>query len=464
MATPINSKSQQTSGAQSLGADLLARLQANAQGEAASSGAFNAWMSKHALSADDLQAQPQPTKPAAAGTAAPQRDPNSTAARLLEQALNRARQQTLAAQQARPAQPSAQPQAATAAAGSASAQGAKPAQASGNQRSERKDEDKDAAQARSEAGGAELLAGKAAEAEDEAVVNELTPPPGVKTDDAQAMMAWLASLTHGDMTHGLKPAPKQAAGSDRATEGTSASEGSDSLRTLAGVGGREGQDPANQAGTIDLVGWQAVAPSTAQLQGEGAFKDELSARIEAKGADALGAGLNLRAAPELKGAAAVATESATLQAPVGSPDFAQALGDQLTMWVKNVPEDGMLSAELHLNPAEMGPIHVKISLEGKEARVDFAAAAVETRQALEASMTSLSTAFTDVGLNLTGGVSAQTAQQAFQQGFGQPGGQGGDAGRGQGRGAEPQAGEPDGSVRAVAAPRPGHNGGLDLYA
>jgi len=451
MATPINSKSQQTSGTQTMGADLLARLQANAQGEAASSGAFNAWMSKHAMTADQLQAQPQPTKPAT--PAAPQRDPNSNASKLLEQALNRARQQALAAQ----------PHSTAMAQSAPSGQAAQPVKREADAAKRADDKDKKTDESTADAAGTEVLATKGDEA---AVVNELTPPPGVKTDDAQAMMAWLASLTHGDMGHGLKPTAKAPAGGAGGSSDTSGgASGADGVRGLLGGDAKDAQAlMSGKAHGGDLLGWQPVAATTL-LQVEGAFKEELSTRIEGKGADALGSGLSLRAAPEFKGTGTAPTESATLQAPVGSPDFAQALSDQLTMWVKNVPEDGTLSAELHLNPAEMGPIHVKISLEGQDAKVDFAAAAVETRQAIEASMNALSTALSDVGLTLTGGgVSAQTAQQDFQRGFGQPGGQGADGGRGSGRGGESGATEIDASVRAVPAPRPGRNGGLDLYA
>jgi len=157
-------------------------------------------------------------------------------------------------------------------------------------------------------------------------------------------------------------------------------------------------------------------------------------------------------------------ESATLSTPLDSPDFAQALAEKVSMWVGSAKDDGSMTAELHLNPAEMGPINVKISLDGQTAQVDFAAAALETRKAIEASLPMLSSALSDVGLNMTGGdVSSQTSQQQFDQSFAQSQG-----GTGRGNGVSGSGGADSGvepaGMRAVSAPRPGRLGGLDLYA
>jgi flagellar hook-length control protein FliK len=151
--------------------------------------------------------------------------------------------------------------------------------------------------------------------------------------------------------------------------------------------------------------------------------------------------------------------------PLDAPDFSQKLADQVSLWVGQVKQDGPMTAELHLNPAEMGPINVKISLDGTAAHVDFAAAAQETRQAIEASLSTLSSALNDVGLSLTGGgVSSQTPQQTFAQG-GNPS----QDGRGA-RGANGRAGDDDveaadaSGLHQVSAPRSSRLGGLDLYA
>lgn len=158
-------------------------------------------------------------------------------------------------------------------------------------------------------------------------------------------------------------------------------------------------------------------------------------------------------------------ESATLATPLSHPDFGQALAEQVSVWVSQGRSSGdPVTAELHLNPAEMGPIQVKIAIDGQSAKVDFAAAAVETRKAIEASLSTLSTALNDVGLNLTGGgVTGDTSGRSFGQQPGQSGSPSGSATASFSRPAS--AGDDELAVMSPAnrlrAVRPG---GLDLYA
>jgi flagellar hook-length control protein FliK len=459
MATPINSNANAQS-ASPLSAELLARMQANAQGEPGAPGGFNAWMEKHALTPDTLNAAaaPQANKPKS--PEAPARELSAAAARLLEQALNRSRQQAMSA-----THQAEQTAAQAAAAAQRMSAAPKPKADGAVDKVKDKDNSSDA-----QGDDEEALSTKAsanASTEDSAIVSELTPPPEVKTDDVAAMMAWLASLTQGEASHGKKAALKGGGGGSEDTSGKPAS----TAALAADPRAEPGQGASSQASATpvsDTPVWQATQPTTALLQAEGSpsFKDELASQAGKDPVAGANGALSMRASPGWPTADVVGNrhESATLQAPVGSDTFAQALSDQLTMWVKTVPNDGPMTAELHLNPAELGPIHVKISLEGKDAQVDFAAAAVETRQAIEDSMNMLSTAFQDAGLTLTGGdVSAQTSQQGFQQAFGQSEGQAGQAGAGQRMGRQELADGPLGA-RAVAAPRPGRAGGLDLYA
>ena len=90
---------------------------------------------------------------------------------------------------------------------------------------------------------------------------------------------------------------------------------------------------------------------------------------------------------------------AEVRAPLGSPEFAPALGSQLSVMVR----EGIDHAQLKLNPAEMGPIEVRISLDGTQAQVDFSAAHAATRQALQDAVPALASALRENGLTLTGG-------------------------------------------------------------
>lgn len=107
-----------------------------------------------------------------------------------------------------------------------------------------------------------------------------------------------------------------------------------------------------------------------------------------------------------------------LSTPVDSPAFGPALGVQLRTLVRN----GIEQAHVELHPADMGPISVRIALDGSGARIDFTADVAATRQALEAALPALAGALREAGLTLTGGGVFQQSPQA--QADAQPGSQG----------------------------------------
>ncbi|MCO5124972.1 MAG: flagellar hook-length control protein FliK [Rhizobacter sp.] len=157
-----------------------------------------------------------------------------------------------------------------------------------------------------------------------------------------------------------------------------------------------------------------------------------------------------------RGAEAAATASVALPTPLHAPDFAKALGAQVSLFARN----GLAQAELQLNPADMGPIRVQIAIEGAHARVDFAADAAVTRQVIERGLPELASALREQGLTLSGG-------GVFQRAPDQRGDADTPAARAT-RGASRRVGEavpadtvaPAAHARASAALR----GGVDLYA
>jgi len=297
--------------------------------------------------------------------------------------------------------------------------------------------------------------------EGSALIKELQPPETVASGDASSMLAWLASLTQGDVSpKGTVPeggeaqpgAEESAAAQLGMTAMLKTGDGRPDAATSLAAGRDKGA-----AGTIDISAMQvaegrlahlpdAVDPSAKGLDFASTLSTEMLRGMAGKTSEAH---------------AATPLASDTLPTAVNSPEFPQALAERVGMWVKATGEDGTLSAELHLNPAEMGPISVKISLDGQSAQVDFAAANLETRRAIEASLPMLSASLDDAGFSLGGsGVSDQSPQQQFGQAPGQPGGApswGGAAGL-----DASQDDSLDGRVRA--APQAGRLGGLDLYA
>jgi flagellar hook-length control protein FliK len=151
--------------------------------------------------------------------------------------------------------------------------------------------------------------------------------------------------------------------------------------------------------------------------------------------------------------------------PPQAPTFAPALGQQIDVWMKG----GVQHAEVQLSPQDLGPIRVRIEMEGAHARVQMSADVASTRDALQQAMPQLSAQLGEVGLSLTGG--GVSDQPAFQQAQAQAGnGNGGDASGRSGRpatGAQADGhdGGPDDLSRAsIARQQAQRRGLLDMYA
>jgi flagellar hook-length control protein FliK len=104
----------------------------------------------------------------------------------------------------------------------------------------------------------------------------------------------------------------------------------------------------------------------------------------------------------------------------------------------------------------MGPVSVQIVMDGTQARVDFGADMVATRQAIEAGLPELASALRDAGFTLAGG------------GVSQHTGGGGDGGDAANAGGDPDRRRSVGAVTVqqvgAAARRVVTAGGVDLFA
>jgi flagellar hook-length control protein FliK len=171
--------------------------------------------------------------------------------------------------------------------------------------------------------------------------------------------------------------PEQDQASAQATEASGASPLSAPLQ--AGIGSEAGARPPALPG--DAGNFQALLAQAQQAQAPGS-------------------------------ASAAATQSGNVAVPLHaalhSAQFAPELSASLTLLV----QDGVQQAQLHLNPAEMGPVAVQIQLDGQQAQISFHAEQAETRQVLERSLPELAAALQAQGLTLSGG-------GVFQQSGGQ---------------------------------------------
>jgi len=184
-----------------------------------------------------------------------------------------------------------------------------------------------------------------------------------------------------------------------------------------------------QSGTEDGLGMLAASMRTAAAHPEGTSLDTRSA------------------SPPLHFAVA---------SPVGSADWGRAVGRQLVLLGGNT-SSGQHTAELRLDPPDLGPLRVTLSLSDGVASAHFVSAHAAVRQALESALPQLQEALADAGISLgQAGVGEQTGQSAQDQSLA------GRSGGGQATTDTPAQGDPDLS-QPITAPRDA-NGLVDTFA
>ncbi|MEL7448132.1 MAG: flagellar hook-length control protein FliK [Pseudomonadota bacterium] len=157
-----------------------------------------------------------------------------------------------------------------------------------------------------------------------------------------------------------------------------------------------------------------------------------------------------QAAAPARETASASSFTLSLNRPMGSPEWNQELGERI-VWLA---ENNRQSAELQLNPRELGPMAVRISVADDVARVAFTAQNAVTRDALEAAMPQLRDMLQSQGLSLgEANVSSDNAPAEEQAHAGERGGDG-----------TRSAAQDDAQEAAPAARQVRHDGLFDGYA
>jgi len=121
-----------------------------------------------------------------------------------------------------------------------------------------------------------------------------------------------------------------------------------------------------------------------------------------------------------------------LDVPMHQPGWDQALGERVK-WMAN---QNVQVAEIRLNPPSLGPLEVRVHVEGDRTHVNFLAPQATTREAIDAALPRLREMFAEGGLSLGDvTVSHQDARNARGQN-GEGSGQGRSQGNGNGQGPE----------------------------
>ncbi|MNK58074.1 Flagellar hook-length control protein [compost metagenome] len=380
----------------------------------------------------------QPTTSGAAG------DFQRTLNRQIEQrqaSRNMAQTQAAAPAAARPASPAATPAPAT----PAPASEAKPAQAGTDQAASSEQPSAPAAEAATEASGDGSSA--TAEASVPAIPDATVTPPA---DPAAEMLALVGSIQLAIQAPAAKAAPElpvrasvKADGKGLATGPLPAAgqgSGKAAATVIAQADGGDFADSLGQAQGKATATPGTSVPAVKAEPGKLAIDAQLAATAKAGAAVAepilkeMPADLSRLAAQLQPGAlqqaaAAVAVPADKLTGRVGSPAWDQQLG-QKVVWMA---AGGDQSATLTLNPPDLGPVQVVLTVTNDQADAAFMSAQPEVRQALEAAMPRLREMMSEAGIAF--GSATVSAGTPEQQNNGERAASGERRGNGQGGGA-----------------------------
>ena len=107
-------------------------------------------------------------------------------------------------------------------------------------------------------------------------------------------------------------------------------------------------------------------------------------------------------------ASANAQISSKLETPLHSSSWTQDFGEKIVWMAKNDHQ----SAQLNINPPQLGPVQITLQINGDQASAIFASPHPEVRQAIESSLTQLKEMLSSAGINLgQTDIGANLAQQ-----------------------------------------------------
>jgi flagellar hook-length control protein FliK len=198
---------------------------------------------------------------------------------------------------------------------------------------------------------------------------------------------------------------------------------SDQTASTADTMSRNAADALAATNATNATNATATQDSLSSLK---STTDAANAALAASQAAAASASTATTAAAGANPAAAAAAAS-TLAAPVGTSDWEEALGQKVVF----MSSAGQQSAELTLNPKDLGPLQVVLQVANNSAHALFVSQHPQVREAIEAALPKLREAMEQNGIGLgSASVSDGFARQAGQQGQSSNGSGRGGAGSG----------------------------------
>lgn len=113
-------------------------------------------------------------------------------------------------------------------------------------------------------------------------------------------------------------------------------------------------------------------------------------------------------------ASAMHSQRSSINAHVHSAAWPQQLGDKI-VWLARTEQQ---TAQLNINPPQLGPLQITLNLSGDQASIAFASPHAEVRQAIESAMPQLKEMLSSAGINLgQSNVGANLSQQRADNPF-----------------------------------------------
>lgn len=107
----------------------------------------------------------------------------------------------------------------------------------------------------------------------------------------------------------------------------------------------------------------------------------------------------------------------SVSAPIHTENWPQQFGEKVVWMAKN----DLQTAQININPPQLGPVQITLNLSGDQATAVFASPHAEVRQAIESSMPQLRDMLASAGINLgDANVGANLAQQNQNNAFQSP--------------------------------------------
>ncbi len=234
----------------------------------------------------------------------------------------------------------------------------------------------------------------------------------------QAPTPALATTTGGQELPVLRPTIAAQAGLRRAA--SSQTVGSDLPPPAAGVTGAE-EDFASAFATLQdkvtgATAAELLAPIGTDTVHNGGtsmlFSDGVSAGSGANALEVMTAVHNVRGQESVTSSPAYAAKPAPL--PIEQPAlFAERLNQHISVMLG----EGVQSAQIAVSPADLGPVEVRVTMVGDEAKIQMVASHATTREALHDALPRLRASFAEAGLSLAqAGVFAQMPERQSAQG------------------------------------------------